>query len=67
MRAALPASPALPRLPFARFAMSKNKARLTVQTAPRRRFPGHWPTPGAETLAVAEADVGSRGAKISLH
>ena len=23
----------------------KNKARLTGQTAPGRRFPGHWPTP----------------------
>ena len=22
---------------------------------PRRRFPGHWPNPGAEALAVAEA------------
>ena len=31
----------------------------------RRRFPGHWPSPGAEALAVAEA--GSlAGAKIFL-
>ena len=35
----------------------KQKARLTDQTAPGRRFPSYWPTPGAEALVVAEADV----------